>query len=102
MPIQTKNRKPTAKPMLHEIQLDLRGNKIDLEKLHRLLMAKGQYKSNFDTDSNPYCNYVTLKFEGTARLFSNGKITTNLNFPQEALIDLFWALHKANIMECYK
>ena len=94
--------KPVVTPMMKRIVLDMQGRTIDLQKLHDLLKSEGLYQSNYDKDSNPYCNYLELEFSGKARLFSSGKITTNLNFPDEDLKELFYRMQTGTIMQCLK
>jgi len=102
--------KPQFQPMMKQIVLPNsekhRGlsqdkkKRINLPKLHNKFMVEGLFKSDYDKDSNPFCNYVELTFVGKARIFSNGTITTNLNFPDEELLLLFERLYNITIKDC--
>jgi len=96
--------KPSVEPMMNKIQLDMKGKKIDLQKLNKLFCAEGLYKSEFDLDSNPSCNFVMVDFviTGKARIFSSGSITTNLKLPKNSLAELFYYMQETTIKECLK
>lgn len=76
------------------------GKKINLGILHKLLQNNSSFCSSYDKDLNPNQNFVTIKISGTARLYSNGTVTTNLNLPDSSLEMFFEKFYEAYIKEC--
>ena len=74
--------------------------KINLEKLYYKLKKESTLKSEYDKDSNPYQNWVTIQIQGTAKIFSNGTTTTNLALPNESLVTFFDKFYKAYVRDC--
>lgn len=75
------------------------GKKINLQKLHQTIQDNRTFKTNYDTDSNPYQNYIELTITGKARIYSNGTITSYLNLPKEALIEFYDKFYKAYVRD---
>jgi len=76
------------------------GKKINLVLLNNALSNNSCFVSNYDKDLNPYQNYVSIEIRGTARFYSNGTVTTNINLPDESLTIFFEKFYEAYIMEC--
>ena len=66
------------------------------------------FKATMDKDTNPCQNWVYLeitghekglKYNGVARIYSNGTITTTINLPDGVLVNLFDKIYKAYITE---
>ena len=75
------------------------GKRINLEKLFSNLQNIESFKPHYDKETNPSQNWVGVTITGNARFFSNGTVTTNLNLPNEALIEIFDKFYKAYILE---
>jgi len=84
---------------LYKINNSERGKKINLQELFNILCTNPSFKSSFDVDVNPRQNWVTIQITGQAKIFSNGTVTTNLNLPEEALIEFFAKFYQAYIKE---
>jgi len=88
-------------PILKKISLPNKkyGKRINLKKFYENIVDIESFKASYDTEINPYQNYVEVTISGKAKFFSNGTITTNLNLPDSALIEFFDKFYKAYIME---
>ena len=75
------------------------GKRINLEKLFTNLKGLETFKPEYDKETNPSQNWVAVTITGKAKFFSNGTMTTNLNLPDEALIEIFDKFYKAYILE---
>jgi hypothetical protein len=90
-----------VQPTIRKIALPNKkyGIRINLEKLFEMIKDVDSFKPQYDKDSNPCQNWVEVTISGKAKFFSNGTVTTNLNLPDEALIELFDKFYKAYIKE---
>jgi len=83
--------------------------KINLFKLlNELDDVSFTFKATMDKDNNPRQNWVyleivghekELKYDGVARIYGNGTVTTTINLPDSVLVNLFDRIYKAFIKE---
>jgi len=84
------------------------GKRIELAKVNELLNGNKLFQSSFDTDSNPYQNYVQISvkhldgLEGSLWIYSNGTAKTNIGLSNEILISLTDFLYKMYLRDCLK
>lgn len=84
------------------------GKRIELGKVNEMLHCNHLFQSSFDTDSNPFQNYVQIKIchlegvEGSIWIYSNGTAKTNIGLSNELLISLTDFLYKMYLKECLK
>jgi hypothetical protein len=95
--METRLLEPTIKKIA--LPNKFHSKKIDLRKLYDILKDNSSFQPTYDTDINPSQNWVTITFTGTAKVFSNGTVTTNLNLPNSALIEIFDKIYIAYIKE---
>jgi len=90
-----------VQPTIRKIALPNKktGQRINLEKLYMSIKGVDSFQPQYDKDSNPCQNWVEVTISGKAKFFSNGTVTTNLNLPDSALIELFDKFYKAYVKE---
>jgi len=71
--------------------------KIQLQKLNQKLSKNKKIKTQYDTDSNPYQNYVEITTQFSFRIYSNGTVTTS--FPQQ-LIQFLDSFYTEEVRDC--
>lgn len=95
--LETKLLQPTIKKIALPNKKHFK--RINLEKLFESLKSNNSFQAHLDREINPSQNWVSINIVGEAKIFSNGTVTTNLNLPDEALIEIFDKLYKAYILE---
>ena len=84
------------------------GKRIELAKVNELLHNNKLFQSSFDTDSNPYQNFVQIQvkhlegLEGSMWIYSNGTTKTNIGVSNELLVSLTDFLYKMYLKDCLK
>ena len=73
--------------------------KINLQQLHDSIEQTKTIKTNYDKETNPRQNYLSIELKGHIRLYSNGTVTTNFPIPQEALVLFLDKFYKAYVRD---
>lgn len=84
------------------------GKKFDLYLVHKVLHNNQVFKSSFDTDANPYQNFVQIEVQnlngvtGSFWVYSNGTMNTNIGLSNALLISLSDFLYQMYLQDCLK